>query len=129
MYAFGDLLLFIAVFGILALFPTGLALYFLRPVEKFWAVLSIGFLSIAVIGLCTAPVMGLGFTQPRQSILILVAGIGILSALSAPALALAFGIATLLAPAGRWRWILLAATGIEGMLGIFGLLQFFLRPS
>ena len=29
MYAFGDLLLFIAVFGILALFPTGLALYFL----------------------------------------------------------------------------------------------------
>ena len=29
MYAFGDLLLFIGVFGILALFPTGLALYFL----------------------------------------------------------------------------------------------------
>jgi hypothetical protein len=29
MYAFGDLLLFLGVFGILALFPTGLALYFL----------------------------------------------------------------------------------------------------
>jgi hypothetical protein len=29
MYAFGDLFLFIGVFGILALFPTGLALYFL----------------------------------------------------------------------------------------------------
>ena len=29
MFAFGDLILFIAVFGILALFPTGLALYFL----------------------------------------------------------------------------------------------------
>ena len=29
MYAFGDLILFVAVFGILALFPTGLALYFL----------------------------------------------------------------------------------------------------
>ena len=28
MYAFGDLLLFLAVFGVLALFPTGLALYF-----------------------------------------------------------------------------------------------------
>ncbi len=35
MYAFGDLLLFIGVFGILALFPTGLALYFLiRAVRK-----------------------------------------------------------------------------------------------
>jgi len=29
MYAFGDFLLFLAVLGILALFPTGLALYFL----------------------------------------------------------------------------------------------------
>ena len=29
MYAFGDLLLFIGVFGVLALLPTGLALYFL----------------------------------------------------------------------------------------------------
>jgi len=29
MYAFGDLFLFIGVLGVLALFPTGLALYFL----------------------------------------------------------------------------------------------------
>jgi hypothetical protein len=29
MYAFGDLLLFIGIFGMLALFPTGLGLYFL----------------------------------------------------------------------------------------------------
>jgi hypothetical protein len=29
MYAFGDFILFIGIFGVLALFPTGLALYFL----------------------------------------------------------------------------------------------------
>ena len=29
MYAFGDLLLFIVIFGVLALIPTGLAVYFL----------------------------------------------------------------------------------------------------
>jgi hypothetical protein len=29
MYAFGDLILFIGVFGVLALIPTGLAAYFL----------------------------------------------------------------------------------------------------
>lgn len=33
MSAFGDLILFVGVFGVLALFPTGLALYFL--VRKF----------------------------------------------------------------------------------------------
>ena len=31
MYAFGDALLFVAVFGVLSLIPTGAALYFLRP--------------------------------------------------------------------------------------------------
>ena len=30
MYAFGDLLLFVAVFGLVALFPTCAAIYFLR---------------------------------------------------------------------------------------------------
>ena len=29
MYAFGDFILFVGIFGVLALFPTGLALYFL----------------------------------------------------------------------------------------------------
>jgi hypothetical protein len=58
------------MFGVLALFPTGLALYFLRPFEKFWAVLSFGLLAIAVTGLCTAPTMGLGFTQPLLCALI-----------------------------------------------------------
>ena len=29
MYAFGDLILFVGIFGFLALFPTGLAIYFL----------------------------------------------------------------------------------------------------
>jgi len=127
MYAFGDLLLFLRVFGVLVLFPTGLALYFLRPVEKFWVVLSIGFLAIAITGLCSAPTMGLGFSQPAQSILTPLAGIGLLSALAAPLLALVFAAATVLAPAGRWKWILLAATVIEGVVGIFGFLNFFVQ--
>jgi hypothetical protein len=35
MYAFGDALLFLAVFGFAALFPTGLALHFLRSLPLF----------------------------------------------------------------------------------------------
>ena len=40
MYAFGDVLLFVAVFGVSALVPTGAALFFLRPYRLFWTVLS-----------------------------------------------------------------------------------------
>jgi len=39
LYAFGDTLLFVAVFGGCALVPTGAAL-FLRPYHHFWIVLS-----------------------------------------------------------------------------------------
>jgi hypothetical protein len=42
MYAFGDFLLFVVVFGTLSLAPTALALFFLRRVEKFWTGLSYG---------------------------------------------------------------------------------------
>jgi hypothetical protein len=40
MYAFGDSYLFIAVFGVLALVPTGALLYYLRPYRRFWVVLA-----------------------------------------------------------------------------------------
>jgi hypothetical protein len=47
MYAFGEGLLFIAVFGAVALVPTGLALWFLRPFRWFWVSLSITAVAIA----------------------------------------------------------------------------------
>ena len=47
MYAFGDGLLFVAVFSVVAILPTGLALFFLRPYRWFWTVLSIAALAIA----------------------------------------------------------------------------------
>jgi hypothetical protein len=67
MYAFGDLLLFVFVFGAVALFPTGLALYFLRPVGRFWTVFSIGALAFAGTGLCAALVIALASAQPSDS--------------------------------------------------------------
>src|SRR6266480_5921488 len=54
MYAFGDSVVFVAVFGVLALVPTGGALYFLRPYRRFWMVLSTLCLAVAVTGLKAA---------------------------------------------------------------------------
>src|SRR5690349_25002744 len=54
MYAFGDSYLFIAVFGLLALVPTGAALYFLRPYRALWTVLSTLALCVAITGVAAA---------------------------------------------------------------------------
>src|SRR2546427_2875631 len=54
MYAFGDALLFVAVFGVAALVPTGAALIFLRAYRPFWTVLSAFGLGVAVTGLTAA---------------------------------------------------------------------------
>src|SRR3989442_7961392 len=47
MLAFGDDLLFLAVFGVAAVVPTGAALFFLRPYRSFWGVLSVTALVVA----------------------------------------------------------------------------------
>src|SRR5665213_1385969 len=51
MYGFGDTILFVAVFGVAALVPTGMALFFLRPGRPFWNVLSASGLVLAATGI------------------------------------------------------------------------------
>lgn len=41
MYAFGDLLTFVAVFGVGSLVPTALGLFFLRHTRYFWPVIAV----------------------------------------------------------------------------------------
>ena len=60
MYAFGDSYLFIAVFGLLALLPTGPTLFFLRPYRRVWSVLSAAGLCVAITGVAAAALFALG---------------------------------------------------------------------
>ena len=48
MNAFGDSLLFLAVFGVAAVPPTGAALFFLRPYPAFWRGYSVVALAFAL---------------------------------------------------------------------------------
>src|SRR5579862_1060163 len=50
MYAWDDFMLFLMAFTVLALIPTGFALYFPRPYEKFWLALSVVALATAITG-------------------------------------------------------------------------------
>ena len=127
MYAFGDGLLFVAVFGEAALVPTGLALWFLRPCRRFWIVLSITALAVAItaipaVALC---VMDRFLAIPRESVLEYLAALAFLRTIASPPLAGAFVVAGALAPSRASRWALLAAAGIEGAVAVYAVFQWF----
>jgi len=113
MYAFGDSLLFLAVFGVFALLPSGAALFLLRSHASFWRALSILGLAIATTGIA-ALFIYVGAREPQAS-----AGLqhwstyAILRILVSPLLAAAFLLALLLAPTRRLRATLLLATLAE----------------
>ena len=60
MYAFGDALLFVAVFGVSALVPTGAALFFLRPYRHFWTGLSALGVAVAATEITAVILFALG---------------------------------------------------------------------
>ena len=115
MQAFGDLILFVGVFGVLALVPTALALWFLRAFPTFWLALSIAALALAATG----PIAAAMIQRMDQLAGVLVAFLGLLRVLAAPLLALGFAICALIAPTGRSRGALLAAAVIEGAVGAY----------
>jgi len=127
MYAFGDGLLFIAVFSAVALIPTGLALFFLRPYRWFWTALSITGLAIAVTGVLAVSVYAVsGYLMlPRESLLMMWAALAVLRMLLSPPLAVAFVLSGVIAPNRTSRWTLLAAAGIEGAVAAYAVLQWF----
>jgi hypothetical protein len=115
MLAFGDTALFAGVFAVTAVPATCAALFFLRPVRRFWHVASIVALAIAATGLGTLVYY---LVSPSTG-----AALGAWSAwaliriLLAPLLSAAFFLALLFAPTRSARLALLAASVIEA--GVF----------
>ena len=116
MYAFGDLILFVEVFGVSATVPTALALYFLRPFRKLWLVFSIGCLTLAVTGLIAAPVVIWTHSlRADADVWQALASVGILRTLLSPMLVPSFLVAAVAAPTWHCHWTLLAAMAMEGV--------------
>jgi hypothetical protein len=126
MYAFGDGLLFLAVFSVGSIPPTCLALFFLRPFHAFWPSLSIAALALAATSLSAVLIYagaacGLVQSDFWQSW----AALAVLRMLASPLLATGFLLACFLAPRPSSRWALLAATGIESIVGVYAVFQWF----
>lgn len=119
MYAFGDALLFVAVFGVLALVPTGAALVFLRPYRRFWTLLSAVGLAVAVTGVIAAILFAVG-RHAEASPLATWAEVSVLRILVAPLLALAFLVCAVVAPRRSPRLALLSATALEAAVSAYG---------
>ena len=111
MQAFGDLLLFVGVFCFLALIPTALALYFLRPFKKFWSAFSIASLAVAATGPVFAVLIGR--VHQSHSAAVVIGFFGLLKVLGSPLLSLGFVICAVIAPRGHSRWRLAGAAAIE----------------
>jgi hypothetical protein len=125
MYAAGDAFLFVAVFGVCALVPTGAALFFLRPYRRFWTVLSALGLAVAVTGVAAIVLFAVGRHATAPSPLVTWGGLSVLRILVAPLLALAFLAGTLLSPHRSPRFALLAATAMEAAVSAYGGLVWF----
>ena len=113
MLAFGESLLFLAVFGLAAVPPTAAALFFLRPYRSFWLVLSVVALGIAATGLVALIGSVAARTAAAGSILHIWSALASLRILIAPLFVLAFLLSGLFAPNRSSRIALLGATAIE----------------
>jgi len=115
MYAFGDSMLFLGVFGIAAVPATGAALYFLRSATRFWRPLAIIGLTIAGTSLVAAVLyLGARGSVPGSTMQAW-AAFSVLRILVAPLFGIAFFLAALFAPTRSDRIALLAATLIEAV--------------
>jgi hypothetical protein len=119
MFAFGETLLFGAVFGVAALGPTGAALVFLRPYRRFWTVLSVSGLAVAVTGITAAVLFAVG-RDAAPSPLATWAALSVLRILAAPLLALTFLVCAVFSPHRSPRLAFLGATAMEAAVSAYG---------
>lgn len=112
MLAFGESLVSMGAFGFAAIPPSGLALYFLRPFERLWAIFSIVAVVFALTGL--VGIAGFAWSQRDQSDVALAASLfGILRVGGAPIFLVGDIVFTIFAPSKRSRLTLLGAGAIE----------------
>jgi len=119
MYAFGDAFLFVAVLVVVALVPTGAALFFLRPYRRFWIGVAALGLAVALTGVTAGILFAVG-RHATASPIAMWAGLAVLRILMAPLLALTFLVCALFSPDRVPRIALLTATVMEVAVSAYG---------
>lgn len=129
MYAGGDMLTFLAVFGLVALVPTGAVLVFARSWARFGGVLASAAGAVALSG-----VLGLlAFVQPfgrteAGGLLAVVSVLAVLRLLAAPLVAAGLAFAALVAPSRGARRAVMVAFVVEGLICLWDVFHFVIAP-
>lgn len=126
MYAFGDSLLFVLVFGFSSLIPTAAGLYFMRPFPAFWRAISGLCAVLAVVSLLSGAIFAFSHAG-NQTLLEKLSGISVLWILITPILAMASLVCAAFAPSRIPRMAFVAATVVDAGVAILGGAIFFLH--
>jgi hypothetical protein len=113
MFAFGDSLVFLAVFAVAAIPAAGATLYFFRPYQWFWIALAAGAICIAVTALAAMAEFIASRGAPSGSVLHAWTPLAVLRIFIAPLFALASFVSALMTPNRGPRVALLAAVAVE----------------
>ena len=127
MFAFGQTVLFLVVFGGLALIPTVLAFYFLRSSEKFWngfALLCLVFSITWIIIVIANALINANILHIAESSAAVVSLFGVLGAFGAPIFIVGFLVLAVIAPSRRPRILLLVSAGLEALGELYVLMRF-----
>jgi hypothetical protein len=118
MFAFGESLLFLAVFTVAAVPATAAALYFLRPYQFFWSLLS----AAAIVAAATSIAALFGYVFSHS-------GVAVLRIFVAPASAILFLVSGIFAPNRSARLIFLGTTAVEIVAFVCVVFVMTQRPS
>ena len=124
MYAFGDSLLFIAVFGVVSTIPTGLTLVFLRQSRKFWILLCVVALVVASTSLAAIAVI-MSESHKFMPSASLWPGLSAIRLFVSPFIAASDGLSALIAPEARFRRYLFGAASLKGVSSVYGFSHWF----
>jgi hypothetical protein len=122
MRAFGDMLLVLGLFGLAAIVPTALGMYFLRRFAWFWNAAA----AIAV-AVALATVLGAGLApHPMDGAWNVLGFLGLMLVFGTPVVCLACLVAAAIAPYRGPRRMLLGAAAIEAATGAYAFLCLFI---
>jgi hypothetical protein len=128
MYAGGEFLSVLAAFLVVALVPTLLVLWFLRGSTRLWqavALASLGFACAGLLAVLSPLVVQASYKDPLMLSLSL---LGLAQLLGVPLWTAAFVLFAFLAPTRPVRRLLIAAIGLELVIGVCALIHWFM-PS
>jgi len=128
MIAGGEMILGAGVFALVSIAPTGFALWSLRQDRTAWSVFSIASLAFSGLGLA-AVVASISTPGPAPSTLLSMVAdlLALAQMLGSPVWVAGCGLFALLAPARDLRWRLLAAMGLEIVVGVSAFVHFVVR--